>query len=496
VILLLVGLLAPIVGSFLWIRQSALRQEGPVVCALMSGAFGIGVSSVVWWRLIQLPLTSRTALIAVDLGICGAVTAGAMLAARWRANRPVRTVPEAIATRSSVSPAPIAIIVPSRLGIIATTIWSFALFASAAAIAIGVFAASCVVVPHGGWDSWAMWNVRARFLYRGFPSGWQDGFAATATEPNYPLLLQSSVARTWTYFGSDSTVVPISLAAIFAVLVVGMAAFSVARARSVAKGLLTAALVVAAPAFIAWSPSQGADIPISAYFLLACILLTSARARPWSMALWASVGLATALSAWTKNEGLAFLCLVSVSIGFCAWRRSTWGDRCRVVGGFALGAAPILLVLWAFKTFVAVPNVMLVSQSVPRALDMLTEQARIVQVLSAFWAEISQGSEGAVGVIPIAGVFALINGVDRHRVSLLGPALFVIGGMVCVDAVVYVLSPHDLSWHIGTSLVRVVMQLTPSAIWAAMWATREPALRASTPRSPPAGEVGFILPLP
>ena len=34
-----------------------------------------------------------------------------------------------------------------------------------------------VAEPHGGWDAWAIWNLRARFLFRG-GEVWRDAFPA------------------------------------------------------------------------------------------------------------------------------------------------------------------------------------------------------------------------------------------------------------------------------------------------------------------------------
>ncbi len=50
--------------------------------------------------------------------------------------------------------------------------------------------------PHGNWDAWAIWNMHARFLYRGGAS-WRVLFSPELaySHPDYPLLLPELVAR-------------------------------------------------------------------------------------------------------------------------------------------------------------------------------------------------------------------------------------------------------------------------------------------------------------
>ena len=45
--------------------------------------------------------------------------------------------------------------------------------------------------PHGSVDAWAIWNVHARFLFRGSAGGWQNMFVPAEMQghPDYPLLV-------------------------------------------------------------------------------------------------------------------------------------------------------------------------------------------------------------------------------------------------------------------------------------------------------------------
>src|SRR5579871_5924244 len=70
--------------------------------------------------------------------------------------------------------------------------------------------------PHGDWDAWAIWNLRARFFYRGGEQ-WTAAFSPLLSwsHPDYPLLIPGAVARGWTYAGRETMLVPWLIACLF-----------------------------------------------------------------------------------------------------------------------------------------------------------------------------------------------------------------------------------------------------------------------------------------
>ena len=96
----------------------------------------------------------------------------------------------------------------------------FAVLAGALGLALlagmSIFVTQTELSPHGGWDGVAIWNLRARFLYRA-GDAWRNGFTETLSwsHPDYPLLLPAFIARTWKVSGAESQSIPIALAAFF-----------------------------------------------------------------------------------------------------------------------------------------------------------------------------------------------------------------------------------------------------------------------------------------
>src|SRR6185437_9673388 len=91
-----------------------------------------------------------------------------------------------------------------------------AAFVAALLVAGLAFTRYSAAAPHGAWDAWGDWNLRARFLYLG-GTHWTDVFSPRGTMPHrdYPLLLSATVARCWTYVNRDSQGAPMAIAFVF-----------------------------------------------------------------------------------------------------------------------------------------------------------------------------------------------------------------------------------------------------------------------------------------
>ena len=275
---------------------------------------------------------------------------------------------------------------------------------------------------------------------------------------------------------------PILLAATFCAGIVTTAAISVARSASAWRGVLTAVMILASPAFLANAVSQCADIPLAFYVLTTCVFIgraTEAGSRPgW----WAVAGVAAGLAAWTKNEGMAFAAIVLVVCAAWAYRSHRWRGLARIAPLFA-GAAPILAALVVFKLFLAPPNDLVRAQSIGHVLSNLRDVQRIQIVATAVGKELWFGGAGLVGVLPILTMFVLAAGIRRPVPT--GPTLGLAftGALIVADILAYILTPHDLAWQLRTSLERVIVQVFPAIVWCGMSLARQPRACRRRPRA-------------
>jgi hypothetical protein len=83
------------------------------------------------------------------------------------------------------------------------------------------FVFASIEEPHGGWDAWAIWNLRARFLARA-DTHWPAAFSSNMQHTDYPLLVPGAIARIWTYSPGESPLAPIALVLLFALSTIAL----------------------------------------------------------------------------------------------------------------------------------------------------------------------------------------------------------------------------------------------------------------------------------
>jgi len=337
--------------------------------------------------------------------------------------------------------------------------------------------------PHGeGWDAFAIWNLHARFLLLG-SAHWRDGFSPLIpwSHPDYPLLLPAAIAHFWTYLGHDDPAVPAVISLVFSFSTAGLlfSALSIMRGRTAA--MLGAIALLTTPFFIEQGSSQYADVPLS-FFLLATIALLclhdddSADPHPVS-GLLVLAGLAAGFAAWTKNEGLLFLCAILVArIGILLRtmfshnpsqrpRRERLHENWISVATFLSGVAPVFLVIAWFKLSVAPPSE-LFSNSATRVHKLL-DPTRYWVILK--WFVKGFFLFGHWLLLPgtlLLMAFYFAAPAKEHRKSGIGFRSSVLALALTLGGyfAIYLITPYDLYWHLRFSLTRLFLQLWPSAI--------------------------------
>jgi hypothetical protein len=210
-------------------------------------------------------------------------------------------------------------------------------------------------------------------------------------------------------------------------------------------------------------------------------------------------GLFAALAAWTKNEGVLF-CALFLSIRPVASVLSA--DPKRGMKEFlqlAAGASPVLLVLLMFKIAVAPGSDLIAGQSPAGILEKLGDAGRYGTILISY---LRTGLTFTQGIPDIRAPFHLnpaIPGIILLSVYIVlagregspGDRRGIITGWALVLLTlagyffVLVVTPHDLKWHLLTSLNRLLLQLWPLAIFLVLMSARSPG---PDPAGAPAGK--------
>jgi hypothetical protein len=354
-------------------------------------------------------------------------------------------------------------------------------FVAILASALFTFIAASVRNPNGGYDGWEIWDMRARFLYRGGPD-WQNGHSQLLaySHPDYPLLVSLSIARGWFYSHSETPVIPAAVAGLFTFATVGLLVASISKLTTLSQGLLSGILLAGTPLFALEGASQYADVPLSCFYLTCLVLLVLAMTRPCA-GLWTLLGLAAGCCTWTKNEGWLFLiCLIAAGATFQASRSGI--KACgRSAMFFAAGLMPYLIALVSYKHILAPANDLVSAQGAD-TLHRLTDLSRHVLVLRSFAIWLWHfGQWEPLDTIVIAPpllllFYAIVAGVDFKPIANIRFALVTILSVPALVAagyyLVYILTPHPLQWHIETSLSRLLLQLWPAFLFVYFLAVR------------------------
>jgi hypothetical protein len=343
------------------------------------------------------------------------------------------------------------------------TPFRFVFFLLAAANA-AVFAFWSARWPRGGWDGWAIWNQRARFLHEAGGS-WRDAFspALAWSHTEYPLLMPVALARAWNDLGNETSLVPIFISGLFAVAVTGLLVLSLSALRGRAHAFAAAALLLATPSLVQTTASQYIDVTLS-YFVLATLALQCFADRQTAPERWLVLsGITAGLAAWTKIEGLALLPAGALALAATANREALL----RRVGAFLAGASPFLLTLLCFRWALVDPWYFLGQHGAPRVTGNLLNVHRYVVIAKAFVSQFWRfGSPLVSPAIFLAG-YLLCSGVriPRPRPAAAGLTLLLMAGGYFA---IYILTPYDLDWQLATSLDRLCLQLWPGALFAIM----------------------------
>lgn len=336
------------------------------------------------------------------------------------------------------------------------------------------FSAHSRLCPHGQWDAWAIWNVRARYLaLSGYD--WERAFHKNMSHPDYPLLLPASVARVWSISRTTATSVPIAMAACFTFGIPLLLAASVSMLRGRELGLLAGLFALGTSNFLLQGAWQQADIPL-AFFILASLASAAIYDFSNGPGHLSVAALAAGLAAWTKNEGVVFFVgFVLARLGIALTREGIRGaviDCLRM----AQGAALPVLCLTIFKLCYAPPSYLVSHTLCGLPIPETSVEARLPIILRAFAREAvaMRGWPCHVGFFLLAA-YLLLAGVrfSRVRFSSFLAVLAPLGVLLAADVGVFMITPCDVEWQL-LSLNRLFIQLLPGFLFGYFLLVGEP----------------------
>ncbi len=338
------------------------------------------------------------------------------------------------------------------------------------------------IAPHGDYDAQAIWNLRARFIFR-LGDAWRNSFSPLVNRNfhlDYPILMPLNVVGGWNVLGSEVLRVPAVLSAIFLFAMAGVIFSALAYLRSPAQGATAWIVLLATPLVLRYGTFQTSDIAVAYYLISAAVLFVLAE-REQHSGLYFLAGMVAALSAWTKNEGLPFL-VIFIAFTLVASSRS---QKLRNALSTLAGAALPVITIVLFKSLLSARNDLFEDNGLPALVAKLIDPVRYLKILSHLAIELTQLGGWPLSILLVLGLYAWIMGKANvqypaeRRVWVL-PLL-----QLGVYLLVYLITPNDLDWQLNYSMSRLLIQIFPMTLFAyfLMVNTPEAALKPETHES-------------
>jgi hypothetical protein len=360
-------------------------------------------------------------------------------------------------------------------------------------ILIAPIAVNAVLYPLSSWDTKMIWVLKAKALYiePHLPNTLYESDLFTASHKDYPIGMPALVAAHYQWYGGVSEQ-PVALTYVtFFWLLLVLTAGGVERVvnRERVSGYATfgigAALILI---LLAGDPMLFAglglaDVPLASMFLassLALLVLVTRsiepkeNSSPW---LWFLLGLLPALASVSiKNEGSAFallyvlLGLFAVYLSKRAVRRLDQASSQRKISlmWWLTGLLPALAILvlpilqWGKIKETEGYRVDLLLPGLNRTVQFYVDQAiEIAHWFISEWPRVDHWGWAILPMTLLVPVIVVWWRSQRKPLLLLVP-LALLAGQLFTYWIVYLTSPHDLTWHITTSLDRLLLQLVPA----------------------------------
>jgi energy-converting hydrogenase Eha subunit C len=344
---------------------------------------------------------------------------------------------------------------------------------------LGVFGLSIIVIslitflnytganPHGRYDAWAIWNLRARMIARSTEE-WKIIFNPAIFHADYPLLVPLTIARVWVLAGTESLRIPQAIAGIYTFICAGILGAGLANLKTRSLAWLSIITLLGTPWVVFIGSKQFADLPLAANILSAIVCLTFALVRRNESKPWLFLaGLFCGFAGWTKNEGLLFvICfVVTTLIAFLLQRRSL--SIIKSISFLAIGLFLPLSVIVLFKLNLAPSNDLFNANDLSATVSFLLTPARYSEVFR----EITNYPEPIGGwlfpVLPILLLYAFIT-FNKNIDNELLPK-FIVGLIILFQWIgyflIYVITPHDIRVHVIQSYDRLLMHIYPAFLF-------------------------------
>jgi len=315
-------------------------------------------------------------------------------------------------------------------------------------IACLAYMATGIAPKHGAWDAWAIWNLHAGYLAE--TQSWKNMFLnSVSAHADYPLALPSFLA-----FLHNLTVNELLVNYSFHLLI-AVSIPSIIYLQTYKRAWLLSAiafiLLCKDDFYITIATYQMADTLIAFFLLLAVIAVDNIETDKRYIIVCAAM---LGCCLWTKNEGAVLAILFTMFFYKDLLLKGAYKYS-------LIGIAIPLTVYVIFKLGFAPQNDILESQN-KTTLSLLTEPERYKMIYTAWKDSFNAHYYAIACMVALCILIMLIRRILPDK-----RILFILSACIAYS-LVYLISPHDLEWHLKTSIDRLIHQLMPISVYASL----------------------------
>jgi hypothetical protein len=297
---------------------------------------------------------------------------------------------------------------------------------------------------YGQWDAWMIWNAHGKALNS--LQLWSGPAIESLRHPDYPFFLSSIIALGYKNLPEPLWLAPTVFSLVLFMVFMAVLVGTIYK-RSTAYFFYIILITLAVDGnFYLHASSQNADTLIGfVIFLCFAQVINSLKANSDYVLL----GFLSASSVWIKNEGWAFFILFSTVMYFME------RPSIRKLFLYFLGTLLPLVVCIHFKIHYAPSNDLIEGGIHTRLSDLFDWERH--QVILNYYVQTLVGHYPQLLILSLAAFLTPLN-----KTSLWLAAVII--GLLFSYYAVYLLTPHDLVWHLSTSLNRLFHHIYPSAL--------------------------------
>ena len=315
----------------------------------------------------------------------------------------------------------------------------------------------CLRYPDGTWDAIAMWNFRAKFLSLGNEE-WNRMYFDTFdySHRDYPLFLSCTIARGYNYVGRIDTIVPMFFSWFFTIITFLLPYLYLKRLKNKYYSVVAVCILTYSPQIIFYGCMQYADVPLAVFILISLyefiIWNMKNENLPWIGMFFAG------LCFWIKNEGIPWYLIYCLLIIYSLYKRdnnlkSSIKNFLRII----FASLPIIIAFLFVRYFANSENDLVygILDRLKQIFDI--ERYKLMKIY--VWWFIKQNLW--ILFIPM---FLYFGFIDKRYIKF-KYLFFIIFLMYLVFIFVYLITPHDLLWHLSTSFLRITIIYLPSLMF-------------------------------